>query len=121
MRGFIQQFLFWTPRILGILFALLLSVFAFDVFNEDYSAAEVVLAFLIHLIPTYIVLIIVYVSWQREDIGAIMFFALTLFYIVSSGEKSWIILSPMILIGILFLIGYLLRKRESGQNRLEML
>lgn len=115
MGGFIQKLLFWSPRVLGILFALFLSFFAFDVFSEDYSAAEVVLAFLIHLIPTYIVLIVVYIAWNREDIGAISFFVMTLLYIFSSGEKTWTILAPLILIGSLFFIGHLAR-REAPQN-----
>ena len=32
-----KQLLFWTPRILGILFALFLSMFALDVFGEGYG------------------------------------------------------------------------------------
>ena len=35
----IRQFLFWSPRVLTILFALFLSLFALDVFEEGYGAS----------------------------------------------------------------------------------
>lgn len=117
MRGFIEQFLFWSPRVLGILFALFLSIFAFDVFSEDYSAAEVILAFLIHLIPTYVVLIIVYVAWYREDIGAAMFFVLSVFYLVSGGDEKWVVLIPLIVITLLFLIAFLAQRERPNKIR----
>ena len=32
-----KRVLYWTPRVLGILFALFISIFALDVFGEGYS------------------------------------------------------------------------------------
>ena len=43
--------LFWTPRILCIVFALFLSLFSLDVFGEGYGFWETLLALLIHLVP----------------------------------------------------------------------
>lgn len=111
-----KKFLFWSPRILGILFALFLSLFALDVFSEGLSIADAILAFLIHLLPTYIVIIVVFISWNRDDIGAILFFALALFYIVSGGEKHWSLLAPMLFISLLFLIGYIIGKAKPAKN-----
>ena len=108
-----KKFLFWSPRILGILFALFLSLFALDVFNEGLGVGEAITAFLIHLIPTYIVLIVIFICWNRDDIGAIMFFVMALFYIVSKSAEYWIIPGPMIFIGILFLIGHFRKKSKK--------
>ena len=52
----IRQFLFWSPRVLTILFALFLSLFALDVFEEDRDFWGTALALFMHLIPTWIVL-----------------------------------------------------------------
>lgn len=117
MGGIIRQILFWSPRILGILFALFLSLFALDVFSEGLSVADAILAFLIHLIPTYIVLIVVFISWNRDDMGAIIFFVMALFYIVSSSWESWAISGPLILIGALYLITYLVKKAKPEEWR----
>ncbi len=37
MKRPMKQFLFWSPRVLTILFALFLSLFALDVFGEGYG------------------------------------------------------------------------------------
>ena len=115
MKKHIKRLLFWTPRILCILFAVFVSLFALDVFNEDYSFWETILALLIHLIPTYIILIVLAVSWRWEWVGAILFSALGLLYMLMSwGQFNlsvYLMMSgPLFLIGILFLLNWLYRK-----------
>ncbi len=77
-----RKFLFWIPRILCILFALFLGLLFLDVFDENLGLLESVLALLIHLIPAYIVIAVLLLAWRREWIGAILFTALAVFYIV---------------------------------------
>ena len=104
-----KQIIFWLPRILGILFAIFLSIFALDVFSEGYSFAETILALLIHLIPTFVVVIALVIAWRWEKIGTVLFMALALFYLIISGGKSWIISVPLIVEGILFLLNWIYR------------
>lgn len=105
-----QRVLYWIPRGLCIAFALLLSLFAFDVFEEGYNIGEVILAFLIHLVPTYIVLIVLALAWRREWIGALAFAGLGVFYIViTGGRQHWS--AYLVISGILFLLNWLLRAR----------
>ena len=106
-----QSWLYWTPRILGIIFAFFISIFALDVFVE-YKFPEVLVALFIHLVPTYLVVIVLLVAWKHERIGSILFLGLGLFYIIMSWGKfeamTYLIISgPVILIGILFLVGSL--------------
>ena len=61
-----KPLLFWTPRVLCLLFAVFLSLFALDVFNEGYGFWKTILALLMHLIPTWIVLAILAISWRWE-------------------------------------------------------
>ncbi len=61
--------LYWIPRILWILFIIFISLFALDVFSEGYSFGETILAFLIHLVPTYILIIALLITWNR--LGAV--------------------------------------------------
>ena len=102
-----KRVLFLIPRILGILFAMFLSMFALDVFSEGYSLGETILALLIHLIPTYFVIMALVIAWRRDRVGAILFIALALFYLVMSRGKGWIIAGTLFLIGVLFLLNWI--------------
>ena len=114
MNTSVKRVLFWTPRVLCILFAMFLSLFALDVFSEGYGFWETILALLIHLVPVYIVVIVLVIAWRWEWVGAILFIALALFYLVWSwGRFHWSaylgISGPLFLIGALFLINWVYR------------
>ena len=51
-----QRFIFWTPRVICILFAFFTSLFALDVFSEGLGFWKTFLALIMHLIPTWIIL-----------------------------------------------------------------
>jgi len=105
--------LFWSPRILCILFAGFLSFFALDVFGEGYGVWKTILALLIHLIPTWIFLVVLIISWRWELVGAVLFTGVGFFYLLTTlRHMSWIlpISGPLFLLGILFLLNWLHRK-----------
>ena len=51
MNTTMKRVLFWTPRVLCILFAMFLSLFALDVFSEGYGLWQTIGALLIPLGP----------------------------------------------------------------------
>ena len=110
MKQPLKQVLFWAPRILGILFAISISLFALDVFGEGYSFGETVLALGMHLIPTAILLVVLILAWRWEWIGGILFPGLGILYLVTAGGLfNWsalVISGPLFLVGILFLINW---------------
>jgi len=106
-----MRILFWAPRMLCILFALFLSIFALDVFESGVSFWNAILGLLIHLIPVYLVIIALVVAWRWEWIGALFFFTLAVLYLVLAwGRFPWsvylIISGPLVLIGVLFLLNW---------------
>lgn len=113
MNKSVKQLLFWTPRVLTLLFAIFISLFAFDVFDEGYTFWETILALLIHLIPTGIILLGLALSWRWQWIGAILFPGLGVLYLVAFREQHWsaylLIAGPLFLIGALFLLNWLYR------------
>jgi len=114
MKKATKRVLFWTPRIICIIFAVFISLFALDVFSEGYGIMKTLLALLIHLIPTGIILIVLLISWRWEWIGALLFIALSVFYLVFTwGRFPWItylvISGPLLLVGLLFLINWIYR------------
>ena len=104
-----KRVLFWIPRVLCILFAMFLSMFALDVFSEGYGFGETILALLVHLVPTYVVVIALVIAWLWEGVGAILFIALALFYLVTSRGESWLISGPLFLVGVLFVFNWIYR------------
>jgi hypothetical protein len=110
-----RRFLYWAPRVLGIVFAAFISLFAMDVFGEGRSFWETVLALLIHMVPTYLVIIALVLAWRWEWIGAALFLGLAVFYVLMTwGRFHWGaaagISGPLALLGGLFLIGWIRRK-----------
>ena len=117
----VKRLLYWMPRILCILFAIFVSMFALDVFSEGYSFWETIIALLMHLIPTGIILIVLVFSWRWEWIGAILFTALGVLYIVKfEGRFHWsayfMMSGPLFLTGFLFLINWLYRKQLRARS-----
>ena len=114
MKSGAKRALFWTPRILCILFALFLSLFALDVFEEGRGLWETTLALLVHLIPVYLVAAGLVIAWRWEWLGAILFAALALLYLVWFwGRFHWIayvvISGSLFLLAVLFLLNWIFR------------
>jgi len=106
-----KQILFWSPRVLSILFAVFISTFALDVFNEGYDFWKTLLALAIHLIPSVIILILLMVAWRWEWIGGIVFLIFAASYIVMAWRRFplsvyFVVAGPMVFISILFFINW---------------
>jgi hypothetical protein len=107
----ISKWLYWSPRILSILFLLFLAMFSLDVFGNNYTFWETVLGLFMHNIPVFILLIILIISWKHELVGGIGFILGGLLYIyltLGRNPFEWYMLSWIIQIsGLAFLIGVL--------------
>jgi hypothetical protein len=117
MKTSFKRSLFWTPRILCLLYAAFISLFALDVFEGHRGVLETAIALAMHLIPTAALLLILAFSWRWEWVGAALFPALGIFYLVAfAGRFHWsvyaTIAGPLFLIGALFLINWLLRHEQ---------
>ena len=103
--------LFWAPRVICIMFAIFLSLFALDVFKEGLGFWKTVLALLIHLIPVYIVGVVLAIAWRWEWVGALGFGGLALWYAwgVWRRHPDWVvtIAGPLLVIAVLFLVNWL--------------
>jgi hypothetical protein len=104
------RLLYWFPRILSIAFALFLSLFALDVFNEIHGFWWTLFAFLIHLIPAMVIVAGLIVAWRWESIGAGMFLLAAVYYAVhmlSRNMNNWPavlgISLPLLVIAAMFL------------------
>jgi hypothetical protein len=117
-----QQLLYWAPRALCIVFAVFISLFAFDVFREGQGFWATAIALLMHLIPTFLVLIVLAASWRREWIGGVLFIVLAVVYLVWAWNKPFggvaipLISGLLVLIGALFLLNWYYRVELRGTS-----
>ena len=70
--------LHWTPRILCILSILFISIFAFDAFEPGLTIWQQLAAFAMHLLPSFILFMMLVVAWRWELAGGIVFMLLGL-------------------------------------------
>jgi hypothetical protein len=112
-----NQVLFWTPRILSILYAVFISMFALDVFGGDDGFWETTLALLIHLIPVYGIIITLIIAWRWEWVGTVVFIVLAVLYVMWAWPRfhHWSVYvaipGPLVVVGILFLYNWIHKKR----------
>ena len=116
MNARINPFLFWTPRILTIMFAGFMGLFATDVFTEEGSFIRVLGSFAIHLIPAIIIVVILVLSWKREWIGGLAFLILAIAYALYARQYLlWILIIslPLLIIGLLFLFAWFQKNKRN--------
>lgn len=101
--------MYWAPKLVGLFGVFFLSLFAFDVFEMDAGFWDKIGAFLIHLLPSALLLLAVLVGWRWPATGSALFLGLGVLYIVLAWDAPWtwsaLISGPLFLIGILFLVG----------------
>jgi len=103
-----KKFLTWSPRILTIIFILFLSLFSLDAFSGGFGW-EQLLGFVIHSIPSLILVGFLILAWKKPFVGGIIFLILgilfTIFFNTYREPLSFLFISgPVFLVGILFLL-----------------
>ena len=116
-----RRTLYWTPRVISIVFAVFISLFALDVFQGHAAPAQVALALAMHLVPTALVVVALVIAWRWEWVGAVLYFGLAVLYVVVMHERArwdWYLLiaGPAVLVGVLFLLGWLFRRELRART-----
>lgn len=114
MNKTLKQAMLWSPRISAIIFALFISLFALDVFQEGVKPGEAIIGLLIHLIPTFVIAIAIVLAWRWEWVGAVVFAGWSILYMATARNFHWsvyvIIAGIPFVIGVLFLLDWIYRK-----------
>jgi len=118
MTDLTRRMLFWLPRALSILFIAFISLFALDVFGEQQSIWRTLAGLAIHLIPSFVLLIVLVVAWRWEWVGAALYAGAGALYVLTLLPRAqppaamkllWsaTIAGPAFVIAILFLVNWL--------------
>jgi len=116
---------YWLPRLLCILAILFISIFALDAFSPELSLWQQIGAFLMHLIPSFILLTLLILAWKKEFIGGIIFIIIGLglspivfshnyrmnHSVVMSLGIILAITIPFAVVGVLFIISHFKKKK----------
>lgn len=105
----LRQLIFWLPRVLGAFYAAFIGVFALDVWDMAGSFWYKLGGFLIHLVPTYILVAVLVVAWLKPKVGGIFYLVLAVLFSVYFHWQAltFVMLGlPMVAIGILFLLDW---------------
>jgi cell division protein FtsW (lipid II flippase) len=116
----------WLPRIICIFAIFFIGLFALDAFSPELTIWQQLGAFVVHLIPSFLLLAFLILAWKREYVGGIIFIiiglGMSLFVFVRNykmNDSIWmslgIILSitiPFIIVGILFIVSHFLKKKN---------
>lgn len=70
-----------APRIAAILIIFFVSLFSLDVFEMEAAPLELLGAFLIHSLPSIILIVLLVVAWRRPVVGFIAFLLAGLFFL----------------------------------------
>lgn len=122
-----SKILHWAPRTLAIFAILFISVFALDSFNAELTVWQQISAFLIHLIPSFVLLAVLIVAWKWELVGGVVFVLLGLGFTpfiyqhnYSMNHSFWmslgivmLITMPFVLVGVLFIISNFKKRNQS--------
>lgn len=117
----------WLPRIICIAAILLVSVFAMDAFAPGLTAWQQLGAFILHLIPSFVLLLFLVIAWKRELAGGIIFTALGIimtpfiylhnrdvnhFSVAECINAVLLITFPFIAVGMLFIVSYFKKRKQ---------
>lgn len=120
----------WIPRILSILAILILVLFSLDVFEQGVPVAKALGGFLIHNIPSFILIALLAFTWKHEHAGGMVFIAvgaaLSVFIFLLNYYRSnnltqgllgvALVGVPFIISGVLFMMNAKYHDREDNVN-----
>ncbi|TWO32799.1 hypothetical protein E1J38_007995 [Seonamhaeicola sediminis] len=118
----------WLPRIICIFAIVFISILALDAFNPERTLLQQIGDFLMHLIPSFVLIIFLIVAWKRELIGGIIFTIIGLgfspfifMHNYRMNQSIWmslliilLIAIPFVIVGILFIVSHKMKKKNPS-------
>jgi len=112
--------LHWAPRVLTIIAILFISLFSLDSFQAGMPLKDQILGWLMHMIPSFVLIIVLIIAWKWENIGGIIFLSVGLAFSpfvfwgnYVNNHSVWMslliiftITLPFVLVGVLFILSY---------------
>jgi hypothetical protein len=104
----LAKIIHWAPRVAAILIIFFVSLFSLDVFEMEASPLELLGGFLVHNIPSIVMLLLLIFAWKRPVVGFFAFLAaaalFAIFFVrdIDSLPVLLLIIFPILLVAFLF-------------------
>jgi hypothetical protein len=95
----------WTPRIAAIVIILFTSLFSLDVFEAQAPPLELLLGFLVHNIPSIVMILLLVFAWRRPVVGFVAFVIVAALFLIRSIftlPNLLLFALPILMIALLF-------------------
>lgn len=108
----------WGPRAAAIAIIYFVSLFSFGVYEMEASWLVLLGAFILHSLPSIIMVVVLVFAWRRPVVGFVAFLLAGVFFLrfdVSGGglEHFLLISGPLLLISALFYVDWRWLKAEA--------
>lgn len=115
----------WTPHVGMLMFALFISMFALDVFGAGVGFWATAAALSMHLLPTFVLLIVLAVAWRWPWVGGVALLAMAGLFLLRFGPGwggDWtlylLFIGTPVMMALLFLASWWLRRTMGKTVRL---
>jgi hypothetical protein len=104
----LARIIHWAPRLAAILIIFFISLFSLDVFEMEAPPLELLGGFLMHNIPSIILIVLLVFAWKRPVIGFIAFLIAAALFVVFFVRDIYalpnllLFVLPILLIAFLF-------------------
>jgi hypothetical protein len=107
----------WIPRTLMVAFILFLTMFSLDVFSMEGSLLAKLGGFLIHSVPSLILVVVLLVSWKSSLWSGILCLVFAVAFMLRfqmQGIAEFLMLVlPVIVVGALFIVSHFTSRKPS--------
>lgn len=108
----LARIIHWAPRIAAILIIFFTSLFSLDVFELQVSPLELLGGFLMHNIPSIIMIVLLVFAWRRPAVGFVLFLVAAVLFAaffvrgIYSLPNLLLFVLPLLMVAMLFYIDW---------------
>ena len=108
----LTKIIHWAPRVAAILIILFVGLFSLDVFEIEASPLELLGGFIMHNIPSIVMLVLLIFAWKRPAVGFVAFLAAGILFAIFFVRDLYalpnllIFVFPILLVACLFYVDW---------------
>jgi len=78
----LRKVIHWAPRVAAIMIIFFMSLFSLDVFEMEATTLQLLGGFLMHNIPSFVMLVLLFFAWKRPAVGFWAFLAAGVVFVI---------------------------------------
>jgi hypothetical protein len=110
----------WIARVLMAAFILFLTMFSFDVFSMEGTLLEKLGGFLMHSIPSFVLVVVLLVSWRSPLLSGLLALAFAaafaLRWWLQGVTRFAILVLPLVVVGVLFVASHFVSRKLASHR-----